>query len=101
MTKILKNILIFLFAVVLFSCQQEEQNVISVDSVSFNKDSVSIMVEQSAAVPFNVSPVNADFNLSKLSLDVIPSDLCTVSNVDKSGCIITGLKKGSGVLTLH
>ena len=86
---------------IFFSCmQQEEKQLIPVESLKFAKESIAINVEQNAVVPIEINPDNCDIEKDKILFEVIPEDLCKVSNIDETGCIITGLKKGSGVLTV-
>ncbi len=92
---------VFIFSAVLFSCSSnnEENNSKNVSSLKFEKDSLSINVEQQAVCVLNINPKNADIDENELKFSLIPDDVCEVIKQDESGCIIKGLKKGSAVIT--
>lgn len=92
---------IFLSCILLGSCQNqaEEDEKAGVFSIKFEKESISFENGQNAACILNINPKNADYDENDLNYSIIPEDICEIVRKDKSGCIIKGIKKGSGVLT--
>ena len=83
-----------------FSCNTEEEETIGVSSISFKKDFLELNANESAACVININPQNASVDESLLKYEIIPSDICSIETSDSSGCVIKGIKRGSGVLTV-
>ena len=83
-----------------FSCNTEEEETIGVSSISFKKDFLELNATESAACVININPQNASVDESLLKYEIIPSDICSIETSDSSGCVIKGIKRGSGVLTV-
>ena len=82
------------------SCMQEEEPYVPVESIKITEENLEINIEQNAVVPIELIPEKSSFDIEKLKFEITPKDLCNISNIDKSGCILTGLKSGNGVLTV-
>lgn len=96
-----KNLFFILsfFILIFFSCTQNaEDNSIYINKINFQENNTSIKCGEQKALQISVNPKNAGYNKDNFKYSLIPEDFCKIISSDESGCIIEGVKKGSGVL---
>lgn len=90
--KINRILLQFLVLLTVFtSCMQEAETYVPIESIKITEENLEINIEQNAAVPIELIPENSSFDIEKLKFEIIPKDLCNISNIFSFCCFTQGI----------